>query len=178
MKRILIDVDGVIAAYSEAFIEAYMKCGGNRVSPTDVTDWDFELCLPRCKELSNYIRAYTHAPGFALELAPYPGAVKAVKRLMQVCEVVFVTQPLDSKTWAHDRAEWLRNHFGPCTIVSTKHKHLVKGDVIVDDRGENVLEWLQSWPDGQGIVWAQPWNSESRLYRTNDWADVLEAVTG
>ncbi len=188
MKRVLLDVDGVLADFTSAWIEAYMKCGGNRITESDVTDWDFDACVPRASSLREYIRSYTHAPGFATQLAPYPGAIKAVKRIMQVAHVAFVTSPLSSRTWAHDRAEWLRNHFGDCTIVSTSEKHWVAGDLLIDDRADNVLKWLEHWPNGEGIVWERPWNAEyqlrqttdwaSRLYRTNDWADVLEAVTG
>lgn len=177
MTRALIDVDGVAACFDCAWLEAYRTVTGTMVLPHELTDWDYMSYLPGAKEKKQLIEAYSHAPGFCHNLPEYPGAVAAIKRIMTVAEVVFVTSPLDSRYWAREREQWLEQRFGPCKIVSTKHKEFVKGDLLVDDRPANVRNWLAEWPSGKGIVFAQPYNSGTTLHRTDDWQEIYDACS-
>jgi 5'(3')-deoxyribonucleotidase len=66
---------------------------------------------------------------------------------------------LDSLFWVHERLQWLKRHFGfePHEIVFTSQKHLIRGDVLVDDHQEHV----EKFP-GRGVLWAKPHNLQSQ----------------
>jgi 5'(3')-deoxyribonucleotidase len=68
-----------------------------------------------------------------------------VRRLAEVHDVVFVTSPhmaIPEWTWARQR--WLEKRFPGLAVIHTKHKNLIRGDAIIDDKFENVKTWIHS----------------------------------
>ncbi len=174
MSPILIDVDGVLASFESEWVKIYNRVTGNSISPEQLTDWDYMSYLPGADDPR--IEKYTHARGFCLDLPEYPGAVDAVKRIAEVADIVFVTSPLGSPYWAHEREKWLEKRFGSDSeIISTRHKRRVPGRMLIDDRPLNIEQWLKAWPDGRGVLFAQTYNlSAVGLHRTGDWKEILE----
>ena len=53
-------------------------------------------------------------------------------------------------------------------IIITRHKELIKGDVLIDDNMNNLHKFR-----GNRICYAQPWNKDYVGARTNDW-DMID----
>lgn len=158
-QRVLLDVDGVLADFISAIRE--------------------QLCLPEnwaprqwALEADALIRALPPGrlsdvlsrPGLAAGLRPYPDAREAVEMLRSAQhDVWFCTSPMrSSPTWCYERANWLVKHFGEeqgGKVIFTTAKHLVRGDVLIDDHPGNVALFRESGRDAYLI--GRPWNGGS-----------------
>lgn len=176
--RILLDCDGVLADWTGAVARVVEKHG--EVFNHGV--WFDQQKLPpasRNKVMSELSRA-----GFCYDLEALPGAIQGVKDLVAAgCDVHFVTSLWNSPTWAYDRQRWLQKHGlldSYSRLVFAKNKWVVKGDILVDDKISNVEKWAAEWPNGIGICWAQPWNTDwawNPNNRFNDWQRLLRLAT-
>lgn len=176
--RLLLDCDGVIADWTGAVAEVVRKHGG----VLDEHSWFERGDLPAA--IRNKVMAEIAAPGFCFKFAPLPGAKEAVAELLAAgCEVHFVTSLWDCPTWVYDRNRWLRKHGfakkAPAGVTYTKDKWVVKGDIFVDDKIGNVVNWSIAWPNGTAILWAQKWNFAyvGQAQRFNDWNKLIGMAT-
>jgi 5'(3')-deoxyribonucleotidase len=163
-KIILVDVDGVLADFTGA-----------------VREWDLFALYP--EDLQSMIKRRISDPGFCAELKVLPGAEEGVRELVQLGDVYAVTSPWwSSPTWPYERTRWLDRWFGmPADrVVQTSAKQLVFGDVMIDDRPENLIEWrscqqARGWCTRAVLVDA-PYNQgrAELAHRAHGWGDVVE----
>ena len=166
MPRVLLDVDGVLADFVATYLEALALVTNRRRYAAEITTWSFKDALGLSKEVEGKVNAQLAKEGVASAMPVYSGAVKGVKSLTGVAEVYFVTSPFNSPTWTYDREKWLLKHFGEemsRRVVHTSQKHLVKGDVFVDDKTANVRRWAKEWPLGTPVLWNQPYNQSDHV---------------
>jgi 5'(3')-deoxyribonucleotidase len=161
---VLLDVDGVVA--------------------------DFDLFLRKCieevakeykpeKELSAFQRARVWkrilTPGrLYTDVEEIPYAVQGVKSLAKVSDVYFCTSPMKAQNWCFDRQNWLKDRFDKLAgkIVFTKHKFLVYGDILVDDKIKNIDSWKEAHPRGCGVLWT----SDKVSAGQDSWDALIEDV--
>lgn len=180
-RRILIDVDGVLADMNSSMLAAIKEVTGHQFSPGDVTSWDYAEALGITPDEET--RAWDILDQ-NLNFPEYPGARDAVRALkLMGLDVVFVTSPSHTPNWVPERQRWLKKRFGDSSlIVHTKHKWLIPGVALVDDKPENVEQWAAEHPDGIGVLWAQPWNVSAiptmrmNVCRTRDWNVVYNLL--
>lgn len=205
---ILLDVDGVLADFVSGFLSVANKLVGTHYKPEDVKEYSMTN-LPGLKAKSYEIWSQCQQEGFALKLPVFKGAVEAVQMLQRLGEVFVVTAPCWSprvedlqdlpdgvlsdveylregiydqgRTWSFDRARWLSKHFGiePDQVISTHAKHVIEGNVLIDDSPEKILSWATRHPRRLGILFTQPYNENSlstmprNVVRTSNW-DTIE----
>jgi len=185
--RILIDCDGVLCDFLTPIVDAINKRQGRKGDgcfTADAVDrWDFWGALNVDRDTKRHvIRHVIEAPGFCVELNAFPGAVAQVKNLARAHDVYFVTTPwASSQTWVFERNQWLRKHFGSTLggrVVQTKHKELLRGDILVDDKPETVERWQLENPRGVGLIWDRPSNRAvaSPCLRASSWSSVLDTA--
>lgn len=151
--RFLVDVDGVVADMVGALCR---RVPG--VEPTDFTSFEFNKAWGPA--MCQVFYGVMGEPGFVASMSAYMGAHQMVDGLRELGEVVFATAPFGSATWARERELWLRRQFPSVEhVVHTSAKHLVRGDVIVEDRTANALSWLREHPEGRAVVVRRPWNA-------------------
>ncbi len=177
-KRLLCDVDEVLADFQTPMCEARFDLYGRRAHPEDCEGWDcFSI-------MTDYERRGVFAticrPGWCAGLQPKPGAQDAIQELRGICDVYAVTSHFaGAPTWVHERDAWLRDHFGfeRRHIIHTSAKFMVKGDALLDDNPNHVRQWLAEHP-GLGMLWHIP-NTRKLGYddiRVRSWAEVIERV--
>ena len=182
---LLLDVDGVIVDFVGAYLRAVNRRTDGAWVPDDVTEWDIRRGIQVGSGIHEF--AWNALCEDHDLLQPYPGAIESVRGLMSVAEVYFVTtSAYKCRTWARDRETWLENHFNDDSlhrrVVHTSAKHLVRGDVFVDDKPENVTAWIAANPSGTALLWDRPWNRTATLpafaglRRVSLWDDVVAAV--
>jgi len=181
--RVLVDCDGVLADFVSGFLNIVNAQFGTEYTPSDVTEFDIAKSLQWSAEQSD--RAYSliaDCDRFAAKLAILPGAQSGIARLLEVAEVYVVTSPWWSHaTWVRDRNNWPYEHFGigAGRVVHTAAKHLIAGDVLVDDKTSTCEAWRKAWPQGIAVQFAtlhnrrDAWDGES----TSDWGRLIEIVT-
>lgn len=142
--RILLDCDGVLSDFVGYVLDTIREQTGREYAPADVTQWDFGNLLVSETETRN-LWAALKQPGVAQELRPIEGAAAAVEALRLTGQDLYVvTSPMPGcPTWAYERELWLRDHMGieRKRVIHTSAKHLVVGDMLVDDNADNVTSW-------------------------------------
>jgi len=162
----LLDVDGVLADFLSPVMTKMNEITGADVKYDDVTTWKVEDVYSFYDDKAgDLIWEIIKQPGFCESLKMYPGADDFVYHLSKMFDVYFVTAPCDSPTWVAERNIWLCSHLGEEYVkktVYTKNKHLVKGDLFIDDSFNNCTEWQESFPTMTSVLWTQPYNKQHR----------------
>lgn len=173
MKRILVDVDGVIADLHAEWLKLYNMEYNDVLTVDQITDWNMQnFVKPEC---GTKIFDYLHDPTLYNSVKPVDGAVSSIHWLRQhEYDVRFLTsgvQPAKIQ-WLGDHGLLLGEHFmfSPDVIVA-HDKSLVKGDILIDDSIANCDNF-----SGQSILFAQPWNvnNVTGYYRADNWPDVIQ----
>lgn len=184
---VLLDCDGVLADFLGEFLRSLNQYSGLNLTHDMATSWH----IGRSPEIARKLEdlndggwaldaawAAVKQPGFCRRIRPLPGAREAVSLLSESADVYVVTSPFSGNpTWTSERDMWLFEEMGipPARIVHTGAKHLVRGDVFVDDREDNVAAWEAAWPLAKTFLWKVP--SNGHLDRSTDlWEDVHLAV--
>jgi len=178
-RRILIDVDEVLADFQTPAFDIINRLFGKSLTAYDYEVWDlFELFT---KEEGDAIRAEMGRPGVCASLKVRPGALDAVRELRDMADVHPVTSPFDSPTWVAERYAWLQEHFQipRRDVVFTESKYLVKGDALLDDRPDNITTWLKEHRRAVGMLWHIPNTRTMTQYdhlRVKTWDEVISKV--
>lgn len=184
-RRILVDVDGVLADFIGAILPLINDMLGTNHVREDVTEFDFCKSLGLSREVGAAVkRKIGGAAGLAASLEVMPGAIDGLGRLHTLGNVHIVTSPWNSNpTWCHDREAWLLRHFGipHANVTHTSQKDGVFGDVLVDGKTETCERWRAAWPHGVAVLWSTPHNRRDLWDGpcTNDWehlADIIRLV--
>ena len=180
--KVLLDVDGVVADFVPHLIRrvyiSWESTGKPLRRKCDVMQWNFFDLL--YKDDRRVAERELAKPEFWATLPLVRGAFKGVHALVREGhEVVWCTSPWNGcETWCETRMCWLDERFGcECGVIFTHDKSYKGGDVMIDDKAENVEAWLAKHPDGRGIVFKAPWNRHYKGERMN-WKQITEELTG
>ena len=186
--RVLLDCDGILADFVSRWLSIINACGV-RVSEAEITSWDiFEAIKPRFSSEEAFRNARrvctvaTGSEGFHNDLLPYADAVDGVARVSELADVHIVTSPWNGPFWCHERDAWIEDHFGISRkrVTHTAAKYICVGDVLVDDKLENLTEWKEHHPNGAALLWHRPWNASAEIPRgvnvVRDWIGVETIV--
>lgn len=178
--RVLLDVDGIIADFAGAAASLMSTVSGRPITAADIVHWEVTNVLEE-QHLRDYCKEEIKRPGFCSSIAAYEGALEAVAEIHSIAEVFYVTAPMHTNpTWMPERVAWLERVLGadPKHVVFAYKKHVVVGDVLVDDSPDNVGDWVQHHPRGLGLLWTRPYNAPQapRLRRVDSWTEVLAEV--
>lgn len=181
-KTVLLDVDGVLCDFVGGVLDLCASELERTFQREQITRFDFAACLGLSAEEKRIATSpISHRAGWWSSLPILPGAQDGVARLMEIAEVYIVTSPWNScPTWLHEREAWLRKHFDipHSRVLAGSAKHLVAGDVFIDDKTETVAKWEERWggEDGRAVQWITPHNRLDMWsgYSTNDWGCLVE----
>ncbi len=191
MKRVLLDCDGVLSDFIGSVCDLVRCHGGGNRTPAEVTEFDFCKSLNLDVDVAREVkREISTTPGWWSSLKVLPGALEGVAALREVADVYIVTSPWNScRSWLCQRETWLKRHFDipHARVIATSAKHLVSGDMLVDDKTETCVAWdLEqgaAWrmPDGssgetRAVQWQTPHNRRDAWsgHSTSSWAQLLE----
>ena len=184
MTTILADCDGVFADFVGAVCQGLKVRGFNR-TPADVKH--FDLASSFTDEEMRATHEIMKEPGFCHGLEWYPGAREFMRDLAREGELHVVTAPFrDGSSWMNERIAWLSSEMPGDRVhfVSGKYKHLVRGDVLIEDHPKTASDWLLAHPTGIAVLIDRPWNRPSaneyaahmRMYRASSFTEALFIV--
>jgi 5'(3')-deoxyribonucleotidase len=186
--RILLDCDGVISDFLSSALKVLntkLKLKGkDRFNATHITQWDI------CKSIGQPhmwkdINDAAGKKGFCQKIRVYPGSKEGVAKLKELGEVFVVTSPLTVPNWVSERSAWLEEHFeiGKSNVVHTEAKHVIVGDVLIDDKFSNIESWVNHHPNGLGLLWNAPYNQDAswsfhcdQIARISSWEDAVKLI--
>lgn len=178
--RILLDVDGIIADFAGAAAKLMSSVSGRVITPADIIHWEVTNVLEE-QHMRDYCKEEIKKPGFCTSLEVYEGALESVAEIQSLSEVFYVTAPMHTNpTWMPERVAWLEKVLGadPKHIIFAYKKHVVVGEMLVDDSPDNIRDWLEHNPSGVGLLWTRPYNAAQgdQFERVSSWSQVLDEV--
>lgn len=178
---VLLDMDGVLVDWDKGFYQAWERFGHDPSKIDRTKSYCMEDCVPA--GLRDAAFAVMSQPGFFRDLPPMPGAVEAVKQMKAEGFAVFIcTSPLPcNPTCCQDKIEWVTKHLGAAgmdimSMVMTRDKCLVQGDVLIDDKPQITGSLTSTW---EHILYGAPYNAQApedrrlRIDTWDEWRSVL-----
>lgn len=139
MKRILIDMDDVMAETGLKILETY-----NTLFNTNFKKEDFnEKSFTDLFKADNYLKVRTEIgkSGFFRDLAVKQNAVEVIEKLYKVHDVYIVSAATEFPESLSEKVHWLNEHFPFVEwqkMVFCGYKHMIKADVMIDDHTKNL----------------------------------------
>jgi 5'(3')-deoxyribonucleotidase len=177
--RIYLDMDGVLVDLMAGWMPYLNEVSGKDVKIEDVNMWGIESVYDIPFVVA---RKPLDEPGFWEGLPPYHGAVNFVETLEEMGHDVYIAStPFPSWVCMWGKRMWVEEHltFLPPTRLCLIHdKHLLRGDMLVDDKPENLVAF-----QGLRVLFNQPWNQnlstgiiEAWFTRVSTYSDILATL--
>lgn len=158
--EILIDMDGILVDICHDWLRLYNIDYDDNISVADLKSYDTHESVKA--ECGLKIYDYIDQPNFFRNLRPIKGALESVRRLHEAGHgITILTAPSKSPTCAWDKVEWIKDHLPFLSrkdVITAHKKHLVKGDVFIDDKPANIRDYRVSWPLAKTMTIAYPYN--------------------
>jgi 5'-nucleotidase len=170
MKRLIIDMDDVMANATGQFIDFYEKEFGVRVARESLNHKDEGQGFPGHHEVVNQ---FPFRAGFFRGMKPSENAQEIVKELNKKYEVFIVSSAMEFPLSLGEKLEWLGLHFSFLTwkqFVFCGSKAVVYGDYMIDDLPHNLERF-----NGEKFIFSAPHNLHYHQFsRLNNWKEVGE----
>jgi 5'(3')-deoxyribonucleotidase len=166
MKRILIDMDGVLADVYSRFFELDERERGQKLSLNDVAGKLEADAFPDQ-------RKWVSEPGFFRSVPVMKGSVDGLKNLSLKYEVIVVSLATEFPHSLTDKQLWIYEHFpfiGWRQIVFCGNKNIIEADIMIDDHSKNLDHFK-----GETIMFSQPHNlllNSTRHLRVGSWEEI------
>lgn len=174
---IAIDIDDTICDMQQTAISIFNARYNANYSIADFREYEVMNCMP-VDHATKMIDIYGES-GFYNHVKPFKGAQNGIQKLIDKGHQVYLVTNAIPRTYG-EKVEFIKRYFpyiDESHIVSMKHKHLFRCDVMIDDCMQNLL----AGTNYHRICYNQPWNSSNKdwvygIYRCDNWTSVLAAV--
>jgi 5'(3')-deoxyribonucleotidase len=168
MKRLIIDMDDVLADATGQFINYYEKEFGVRVSRESLNHQDEGRGFPANHEI---IQQFPYRETFFRTMEPNKGSIEVVKELNNKYDLFVVSAAMEFPLSLSEKLAWLQEHFPFLSwkqFVFCGSKTVVQGDFMIDDLPYNLDGF-----NGHKSIFTAPHNLQTTQYhRLNDWLEV------
>jgi 5'-nucleotidase len=166
MKRILIDMDEVIAEVYPKFLDIYEQEFGRR--PERAEFWGKKIYdMPGAER----IREHLHRPGFFADLPVIPHSQEVIMGLMEKYEVFINSAAMEFRHSLQEKYDWLQLNFPFIpfkNVVFCGDKRALRGDYMIDDHVKNLRGF-----QGTSLLYTASHNAfETDFIRVNNWEEV------
>ena len=168
-KSIAIDMDGVMAQVEPQLVKYYNQIYGTHLSVADIQGLSGSEAFP----LDKGHRKMVNTAGFFRDLEVMPGAIMAIKQLMEDYEIYIVSAATEFPLSLSEKYEWLQEHF---SFISWRHivlcgdKSIIGTDYMIDDHTKNLDTFK-----GKSILFHAHHNTNIVGYdRVKSWQEVLQ----
>jgi 5'-nucleotidase len=166
MKRILVDMDGVLADVYHRFFELHEEETGQRKTIDEIIGLREGEAFPGLKR-------WVEMPGFFRTIPVMPDSQRILKTLNDIYDIVVVSMATEFPVCLTDKQLWLMEHFPFISwkqIVFCGNKSLIKADIMIDDHFKNLDNF-----SGETIMFIQPHNLKSINHRhktVSSWQEI------
>lgn len=166
MKRIVVDMDGVLADVFAQFVQYHLndtcetKTIADALGKTELEPFPLGL-------------QHLHSPGFFRSLPVISGSQEVLEKINKNYELFIVSAATEFPQCLPEKQAWLNEHFPFISweqMVFCGLKTIIKADIMIDDHFKN----LDYFP-GKTILFNQPHNqlsSTGRHTRVNSWYEI------
>jgi 5'(3')-deoxyribonucleotidase len=170
MKRILVDMDGVLADVYSRFYKIHEQETGIKLSLADVKGKLEAEAFPDQ-------RKWVSAPGFFRTVPIMKGSVEGLKLLNEKYDIIVVSMATEFPQSLTDKQVWLHEHFPFITwkqVVFCGNKNIINADIMIDDHPKNLDHFK-----GETIIFSQPHNiliNNPRHRRVESWYEIKKLL--
>lgn len=170
---LFVDMDEVIADTYGAHIEIYNAEFNGKLTTDLCAGSDVWSMVPETHQDS--VRKHATRRGFFRNLKPIAGSQEILAKLASKHEVYIASAAMQFPNSLEEKSEWLDEHFPFLpwqNRILCGHKHILKGDVLIDDRSYN----LESF-HGRSLQFTSPHNVNTEGFeRVNTWYEIGEKL--
>jgi 5'(3')-deoxyribonucleotidase len=166
MKRILVDMDGVLADVYPRFFELYKEETGLRKTMGELIGLKEGEAFPE-------IYRWVETPGFFRTIPVMPDSQRVLKLLNDNYEIIVVSMATEFPVCLTDKQLWLNDNFPFISwkqVVFCGNKSLIPADLMIDDHLKNLDNF-----NGQTLLFTQPHNmilKDTPHQRVDSWAEI------
>jgi 5'-nucleotidase len=166
MKRILVDMDGVIADVYSRFFELYEKETGIRKTIDEIIGLKEGEAFP---ELFRWVET----TGFFRTIPVMPDSQRVLKLLNETYEIIVVSMATEFPASLTDKQLWINDNFPFISwkqVVLCGNKSLVAADLMIDDHLKNLDNFA-----GETVIFLQPHNINNKDHhhlKVSSWAEI------
>lgn len=170
MKRISIDMDGVIADVYSQFTQLYTAETGLVKTVEDMEG------KPE-GDVFEHVLQYVTSPGFFRHAPVMEGSLEIVRKLNDHYKIFIVSAAMEFPTSLVEKQLWLNEHFpfiGWQQMVFCGSKEIIKADIMIDDHFKNL-----NYFSGETILYTQPHNklADAGIHtRVNSWKEIEQLL--
>lgn len=170
MKRLLVDMDGVLADVYAQFLK-YEKENGIHHNLEDLYGVTEENAFGRIHEYVNSERFFIEAPVMA-------NSQRVLEQLNQKYDLFIVSSATEFPNSLTQKMFWLIQHFPFIEwkqVVLCGTKQVIKGDIMLDDHFKN----LDYFDGEKTLLYTQPHNIYADCkhhQRVNSWQEVADVL--
>jgi hypothetical protein len=197
-KKLLCDVDGVVADLMGGMSSWLELCGFPPVDPRDITLFDIRKAArqPELIRLDDELRSdefgwpepdgdggingafMTFMRGEAYDyVKPIAGAIEGIAELQEHYDVRFCTALMEAAPeHVPSKMAWMKRHFPtvPYFTAPSKLKMEIKGDLGIDDRYDTCMRWEEVGT--KSFLFGQAWNEAPDGHPRYDWSTIVRAI--
>lgn len=166
MKRLAVDMDGVLADVYQQFIRKHYEESGELLSIDTMAGLHEGQVFP-------HARKHVTSKGFFDDIPVVPNSREVLEELNRHYKVYVVSAAMEFPLSLGEKQQWLDRHFpfiGWRQRVFCGSKEIIKADIMVDDYFKN----LDSF-EGETYLFTQPHNAlaeTGRHKRVRDWLEI------
>lgn len=169
---VLFDMDDVITDCLGGIIDEWNRQKGTNFQRKDVNKWDIDACLGEGAHKIFFQK------GFFENLKEKNESVKVITALIESTRYdLYIATACQSVQEIEEKIRWLEKHipeFNLNRFIACREKHMIRGDIIIDDRIEN-LDGCRRYMDC--LLYDMPHNAKSKKYvRIRNLEDVPEIL--
>lgn len=170
MKRLIVDMDDVLADATGQFIEFYHREFGVRVDREQLNNQDEGMGFPGHHDV---VRQFPFRENFFRTMIPNPDSQQVMEELNNKYELFIVSAAIEFPQSLPEKLAWLSHHFSFLKwkqIVFCGSKAVVHGDYMIDDLPYNLDTF-----SGEPFLFSAPHNLHINGYaRLNNWKHIAE----
>lgn len=170
---LFVDMDEVIADTYGAHLELYNSEFKGKLTKELCSGKEVWQMVKEAHQES--VRKHANRRGFFRNLRPIQDSQEVLKQLSTNYEIYIASAAMQFPNSLEEKSEWLDEHFPFIpwqNRILCGHKHILKGDVLIDDRKYN----LESF-EGRSLQFTSPHNTNTQGFeRVNSWSEVALAL--
>jgi len=170
MKRISVDMDGVLANVYSQFITMHAAEFGKILSGEDING------VPEREAFTN-ARKYVNSPGFFRNAPVLEDSREILQKLNDHYKIFIVSAAMEFPNSLMEKQAWLNEHFPFISweqIVFCGSKEVIRADIMIDDHFKN-LDFFT----GDTILFTQPHNifaNPGKHKRMDSWKEIGQVL--
>lgn len=172
MKRVIVDMDEVMADTMGGMVDWYTKTHGLTLDFSKMKG-SFIPGFP--EQHHQLVRERLYSEGFFRHLPVMENCVDVMEELNKKYEVFIVSAATEFPNSLRDKLEWLDEHFPFLSwrqLVLCGDKRMIAGDYMIDDHVRNLVHFK-----GKPYLYSTILNKDETGYeRVNNWREVAEKL--